>query len=65
MTLPRDVWVPTLQEAGISEQAAQLLAEMYAADEAGLMTPGNGRAQHTRTTLATTLATVVPAVVAG
>lgn len=65
ITLPEEVWAPTLREAGISDQAAPLLAEMYAADERGVMSAGDGRALHTRTTLATTLATVVPAGVAG
>lgn len=55
VTLPREAWVPTWLEAGVTEAAAAELAELYDADERGDLAARGDRAVRTTTPLEATL----------
>lgn len=55
VTIPRDGWVGTLVEAGLPEGAATLLADLYDADERGLLKPAGGHVVAGATPLEQTL----------
>lgn len=55
-TIPRHRWVEALIEAGFSQHIAVVLAELYDADERGLLRPRGDRMIRTNTDLETTLA---------
>lgn len=55
VTLPGDAWVDALIDSGFRPQIAQSLAEMYRADEQGLLAPRSGRSVEASTTIQTTI----------
>jgi uncharacterized protein YbjT (DUF2867 family) len=59
LTIPQAGWVPALTDAGVPAAAAELLAELYAADEQGLLAPRGDRTIHGTTALQRTLAGLV------
>lgn len=59
ITLPRAGWVPALTETGFPVTAAELLAELYDADQRGLLAPRGDRIEHGTTELRSTIAGLV------
>jgi uncharacterized protein YbjT (DUF2867 family) len=43
VTIPRPGWVGTLIEAGLSPEGAELIAELYDADQRDVLKPAGGR----------------------
>lgn len=60
-TIPQDAWAGALSEAGFRPHVAESLAELYRADEQGLLAPRGDRCIHVSTTVATTIDRVLPA----
>ena len=56
VAIPENGWVEALTGAGFSEYCATSLAELYRADEAGLLAPRGDRRIHVATDLGATLA---------
>lgn len=65
VTIPRPGWVGTLVEAGLSTEGAELIAELYDADQRGVLQPKGDRLIHGRTGLEDTLRTLLRAQPAG
>ena len=59
VTLPEDAWAPTLAEAGFPPHVAASLAELYRADERGLLAPRGDRTVEVTTPLEATLRRVL------
>ncbi len=59
VTLPEDAWAPTLAEAGFPPHVAASLAELYRADERGLLAPRGDRTIEVTTPLEATLRRVL------
>lgn len=60
-TIPREAWAGALIEAGFRPHVADSLAELYRADEQGLLAPRGDRSIHVSTTIATTIGRVLSA----
>jgi uncharacterized protein YbjT (DUF2867 family) len=56
ITLPRAAWIPTLSASGLPLSAARLLAELYDADQRGLLAPRGDRVVHGDTDIRRTIA---------
>ncbi|QEW04071.1 NAD(P)H-binding protein [Microbacterium lushaniae] len=54
-TVPEEAWPGALMEAGFRPHIAQSLAELYRADEQGLLAPRGDRAVHVSTEIASTI----------
>ena len=59
--LPEEAWAATLIDAGLPPQAAAGLAELYRADEKGLLAPRGDRTIRTDTPLETTITHILAA----
>jgi uncharacterized protein YbjT (DUF2867 family) len=59
VTIPRPGWVETLVEAGLSTEGAELIAELYDADQRGVLQPKGDRLIRGRTGLEETLRDLV------
>ena len=59
VTIPRSGWVGTLVEAGLSTEGAELIAELYDADQRGVLQPKGDRLIRGRTGLEETLRDLV------
>lgn len=59
VTIPRPGWVGTLVEAGLSTEGAELIAELYDADQRGVLQPKGDRLIRGRTGLEETLRDLV------
>ncbi len=55
-TLPGDAWAQSLTDAGFRPHIAAALAELYRADEAGLLAPRGDRVVRTATRIDETIA---------
>ena len=58
-TMSEDAWLGALTEAGFRLQVAEQLAELYRADEAGLLAPRGDRRIHVATPIETTIARIL------
>lgn len=54
-TIPQEAWAGALSEAGFRPHVAESLAELYRADEQGLLAPRGDRSIHVSTTVETTI----------
>lgn len=61
VVLPEEAWAATLIDAGLPPQAAAGLAELYRADEKGLLAPRGDRTIRTDTPLETTITHILAA----
>lgn len=59
VTIPEEGWSPALQQAGLPAQIADALAEMYRAEERGLLQPRGDRAVRVDTPITETIATIL------
>ncbi|QDB78722.1 NAD-dependent epimerase/dehydratase family protein [Georgenia wutianyii] len=59
--LPEEAWAPTLAATGLPMPVAESLAELYRADEQGLLAPRGGRTVRLTTPLEDTVAALVAA----
>jgi len=59
--VPAEAWAPSLEEAGLPPVAAALVAELYRADERGLLAPRGDRVERGTTPLTDTVAALVGA----
>jgi uncharacterized protein YbjT (DUF2867 family) len=59
VTVPQPGWMPALTDAGVPPVAAELLAELYAADQQGLLAPRGDRTVEGTTPLEHTLAGLI------
>ncbi|WP_018155494.1 NAD(P)H-binding protein [Demetria terragena] len=57
-TVPEEAWPGALLEAGFRPHVAESLAELYRADEKGLLAPRGDRVVHTRTAVDATIARI-------
>ncbi|MBB4933766.1 uncharacterized protein YbjT (DUF2867 family) [Lipingzhangella halophila] len=60
VNIPRAAWVDTIAEGGASRHFAEVLAELYDADERGALRSQGDRVRHCQTELAQTLRSIVP-----
>lgn len=61
VTLPEPAWGASLADAGVPPHVAPSLAELYRADEAGMLAPRGDRTVHVATSIETTIARLVAA----
>jgi uncharacterized protein YbjT (DUF2867 family) len=61
VTVPEPAWADALVDAGLPRHAAEAVAELYRADDRGLLAPRGDRVEHGTTPLAETVARLVAA----
>jgi uncharacterized protein YbjT (DUF2867 family) len=59
VTVPEPAWADALVDAGLPRHAAEAVAELYRADDRGLLAPRGDRVEHGTTPLADTVARLV------
>jgi len=57
--IPEHAWVDTLLASGLNTAAATSLAQLYAADDRGLLAPRGNRSVHVYTSIETTISNIV------